>query len=161
MKTVMSFVFTILFANNTFAAASNQVPASGELMCRSKAKEIAASTYSGCMNEYNTAQVNAIREAYQKDLAAVKAKYDKKLKALKKGGSANVNANNTANTAPKAAPAVAKQLPTKEVTQTEAAPVIAPTSDEPVVALKPANDVPLGVESALEDQNEISETTAQ
>ncbi|WP_413574740.1 hypothetical protein ACLVWU_10965 [Bdellovibrio sp. HCB290] len=159
MKTVLSFFFTILFANNTFAAPASQAPASGELMCRAKAKEIAASTYSGCMNEYNTAQVKAIRDAYQKDLAAVKAKYDKQLKALKKG-SANVNTNNTANT-PKAVPAVAKELPTKTVTQTEAAPVIAPTSDEPVVALKPANDVPLGVESVIEDQNEISETTAQ
>ncbi|WP_413581783.1 hypothetical protein [Bdellovibrio sp. HCB288] len=162
MKTVLSFVFTILFANNTFAAAANssQVPASGELMCRSKAKEIAASTYAGCMNEYNTAQVNAIREAYQKDLAAVKAKYDKKLKALKKGSPANVNANNTAVPA-KAPSAVAKQLPTKTVAQSEATPVITPVSEEPVVALKPANDVPLGVESDLIDQNEISETTAQ
>jgi Skp family chaperone for outer membrane proteins len=158
MKTVLSFVFTILFANNTFAAA-NSSSASGEVMCRAKAKEIAASTYSGCMDEYNTAQVKAIREAYQKDLAAMKAKYDKKLKALKKGSS-NVNATNTANAA-KPAKGVAHELPSKTVNQSETAPVISPTSEEPVVALKPTSDAALENEAVLPDQNDLNETTAQ
>lgn len=158
MKTVLSFVLTILFANTTFAAAP-QSSSSGEVMCRAKAKEIATSAYSGCMNEYNTAQVKAIREAYQKDLAAVKAKYDKQLKALKKGSS-NVNANNTA-TPVKSPKGLAKELPAKAVNQTETAPVIAPASDEPVVALKPASDSALENEAAIQDQSEFNETTAQ
>ncbi|WP_413557315.1 hypothetical protein [Bdellovibrio sp. HCB209] len=158
MKTVLSFVLTILFANTTFAAAP-QSSSSGEVMCRAKAKEIAASTYSGCMSEYNTAQVKAIREAYQKDLAAVKAKYDKQLKALKKGSS-NVNANNTASPA-KQSKGVAKELPMKAVNQTETQPVISPVTDEPVVALKPSSDSALENEATIEDQNEINETTAQ
>ncbi|QLY24016.1 hypothetical protein [Bdellovibrio sp. KM01] len=158
MKTVLSFVFTILFANNTFAAA-NSTPASGEVMCRAKAKEIAASTYSGCMDEYNTAQVKSIREAYQKDLAAVKAKYDKKLKALKKGSS-NVNANNTANAA-KPSKGLAKELPAKSVNQSETTPVNMNTSDENAVVATQSSDAALENEAALSDQNELNETTAQ
>lgn len=157
MATVLSFVFTIFFATNTFAA--NSTPASGEVMCRAKAKEIAASTYSGCMDEYNTAQVKSIREAYQKDLAAVKAKYDKKLKALKKGSS-NVNANNTANGS-KPAKSVAKELPTKAVDQSDTLPVNLRTSDENAVAAQNSSDAALENEVALPDQNDLNETTAQ
>ncbi len=158
MKTVLSFVFTILFANNTFAAA-NSTPASGEVMCRAKAKEIAASTYSGCMDEYNTAQVKAIREAYQKDLATMKAKYDKKLKALKKGSS-NVNATNTANGA-KPAKGVAHELPSKAVNQSETIPVNMNTSDENAVVAHQSSDAAPENEVVLPDQNDLNETTAQ
>lgn len=155
MKTVLSFVFTIFFANNTFAAA-NSSSGSGEVMCRAKAKEIATSTYSNCMEEYNTAQVKSIREAYQKDLAAMKAKYDKKLKALKKGSS-NVNANNSA----KPAKGVTQELPTKSVSQSETAPVNMRTSDENAVAAQQNSDAALENEVALPDQNDLNETTAQ
>ncbi|UYL07827.1 hypothetical protein B9G69_012300 [Bdellovibrio sp. SKB1291214] len=158
MKTVLSFVFTILFANNTFAAA-NQTSSSGEVMCRAKAKEIATSTYSTCMDEYNTAQVKSIRDAYQKDLAAMKAKYDKKLKALKKGSS-NANANNAAKTT-KQSKGLAKELPAKTVNQSETGPVNMNTSDENAVAAHQASDAPLENEVALPDQNDLNETTAQ
>jgi Skp family chaperone for outer membrane proteins len=157
MKTVLSFVFTIFFANNTFAAANQST--SGEVMCRAKAKEVATSTYSGCMDEYNTAQVKSIRDAYQKDLAAMKAKYDKKLKALKKGSS-NVNANNTANPA-RPAKGLAQELPTKAVNQSETAPVNMRTSDENAVAAQAPSDAAPENEVALPDQNDLNETTAQ
>ncbi len=71
-----AFVFTFLFSH--LALAEN----SFELTCRTKAKELAAETYKGCMTENRQVQLETIRKEYKEELANLKNQYDKKLKKL-------------------------------------------------------------------------------
>lgn len=71
-----TFVLSFLLSQGAFAEASFEV------MCRSKAKEIAAETYKGCMTEYRQTQLEQIRKEYKEELSQLKNQYDKKLKKL-------------------------------------------------------------------------------
>jgi hypothetical protein len=70
------FVFSLLLSKTGFAQASYEV------MCRNKAKEIAADTYKGCMTEQRQSQIEQIRKDYKEKLSNLKNHYDKKLKEL-------------------------------------------------------------------------------
>lgn len=140
MKTIFSFIATVLFSANGFGQTSS----SSEVMCRGQAKEAAMQTYSSCITVARNNQVDEIRKNYQKELAAVKAKYDRELKKMG-AGSNKKSAKNAAPTVkevraaalpPKATKGLAKELPTKQVIQTEALPVqTAPTEDTKVVSV--------------------------
>ncbi len=71
-----TFFFSFLLSQGVFADASFEV------MCRGKAKEIAAETYKGCMTEYRQTQLEQIRKEYKEELSQLKNQYDKKLKKL-------------------------------------------------------------------------------
>lgn len=85
MKTVLSVVITLLLQSNNTLAASGS--GSIEFMCKAKAKEVAAETYSGCINDNKQAELERIRKEYQAELAKVKAKYNSELQSL--GGGSN------------------------------------------------------------------------
>lgn len=70
----------LLLAMTSQALASNG--GSIEFMCKTKAKEIAAETYKGCVLENKQAQVERIRKEYQSKLAELKSQYNNELKQL-------------------------------------------------------------------------------
>ncbi len=71
-----TMVFSLLFSKVAFA--QNSV----EMSCRSKAKEIAAETYKGCMTEMRQSQIEQIRKDYKEKLTDLKSHYDNELKKL-------------------------------------------------------------------------------
>ena len=71
-----TLVFSLLFSK--VALAQN----SSEMSCRSKAKELAAETYKGCMTEMRQTQVEQIRKDYKEKLSDLKNHYDNELKKL-------------------------------------------------------------------------------
>lgn len=79
LKTV--FVLGLLSLSNTALAASG----SFELMCRNRAKEIAAETYKNCVTENKQTQIKEVRKEYEQELAAVKNRFENKLKKISKG----------------------------------------------------------------------------
>lgn len=80
---VISFVILGLFglASSALAATSGSV----DLMCRSKAKEIAAETYKNCVTDIKQSQVKNLRKEYETKLAALKKHYDNELKKISSG----------------------------------------------------------------------------
>lgn len=77
--------FTIIVV---FYAYTQSVNASSlDLMCRNKAKEIAAETYKSCITESKQAQVSSLRDEYKAKLAELKDHYDGELKKISSGQS--------------------------------------------------------------------------
>lgn len=89
LKTVL--VLGILSISNSSMAATGQ--GSFELMCRNKAKEIAAETYKNCVTDAKQSQIKEVRKEYEEELAAVKNRFENKLKKISKGESAKANAS--------------------------------------------------------------------
>lgn len=71
-----TLVFTLLFSK--VALGQN----SSEMSCRSKAKELAAETYKGCMTDMRQTQIEQIRKDYKEKLSDLKSFYDNELKKL-------------------------------------------------------------------------------
>lgn len=76
------FLLGILSISNSSMAATGT---SFELMCRNKAKEIAAETYNNCVTENKQSQIKEVRSEYEAELAALKKRMDAKLKKISKG----------------------------------------------------------------------------
>lgn len=72
-------VGVIYFILGSTAFAQNS---SVELICRSKAKEVAAETYKGCVTELKQAQIEKIRTDYQSKLKELKDYYDGELRRV-------------------------------------------------------------------------------
>lgn len=53
-----------------------------ELVCRSKAKEVAAETYRGCVVDARTTQIDQLKKDYQEHLRVMKEVYERQLKQL-------------------------------------------------------------------------------
>ena len=83
-------ISNMLSATGLFLAAfllsqlGSAAEGSFEVMCRNKAKEIAADTYKGCMTENRQTQLEQIRKEYKEELSNLKNQYDKRLKKLSK-----------------------------------------------------------------------------
>ena len=122
--------FTIVsaFFALTFVTVSTQAQNTGDLTCRSKAKEIAARSYSNCVTEARNMQIDQIRIEYQKQLTDLKAKYDKELKKVNgsvgaisesnevskaKTKPARSSVDASTGSAPKPTQGIAKSLPTR------------------------------------------------
>lgn len=84
------FLFSFLLCN----AASAQ--GSFEMSCRTKAKELAAETYKGCMTDARQTQIEQIRKDYKEKLSELKSHYDKELKKLSTNQEAGIGAGNGA-----------------------------------------------------------------
>ncbi len=69
-----------LFSFLLFKTASAQ--GSFEMSCRTKAKELAAETYKGCMTDARQTQIEQIRKDYKEKVSELKSHYDKELKKL-------------------------------------------------------------------------------
>lgn len=76
------FLLGMLSVSNSSMAATGT---SFELMCRNKAKEIAAETYNTCVTENKQSQIKEVRNEYETELAALKKRMDAKLKKISKG----------------------------------------------------------------------------
>ena len=88
----------LAMASQATAAGTNSI----EFMCKTKAKEIAAETYKGCVTENKQAQVERIRKEYQTKLAELKNQYNSELKQLspKKAGKSSAVLETTASEMP-------------------------------------------------------------
>jgi hypothetical protein len=75
-----------------FASLSAFAQASYEVMCRNKAKEIAAETYKNCVTEQRQTQLQQIRNDYKEKLAELKNHYDAELKKVSSGKAAATSA---------------------------------------------------------------------
>ncbi|MGZ3795017.1 MAG: hypothetical protein ACXVB1_01550 [Pseudobdellovibrionaceae bacterium] len=151
MKT---FLNNTLFLTLTFwTVIGHSQQTSSELMCRTKAKEIATQTYSGCVTEARNTQIDQIRKDYQKQLSELKTKYDRELKkATGKGlptASKATPALTTASTGskPKATSGIAKTLPTRKEVRNMAPPVtqeptLTPDSTNPPAETEPTQNEP-------------------
>lgn len=69
--------FLSLVTTKAFAQAP-----SFEVMCRQKAKEIAAETYRGCVTENKKTQIEQLRNDYQSRLKALKDEYETEIQRL-------------------------------------------------------------------------------
>ncbi|MBC7419360.1 MAG: hypothetical protein H7328_01410 [Bdellovibrio sp.] len=109
----LSLLTGVLVAVNLGSFAHAQNSSSSEFQCRSKAKEIAAETYKGCMTDQRQAQLEQIRKDYKEKLSELKSHYDKELKKLSNGKtSAAVSAPEaSAKSAPQEATIELKKLP--------------------------------------------------
>lgn len=74
---------TLLMLNGQSALSAKTN--STEMMCRNKAKEVAAETYKNCVTEVKQSQVQNIRKEYEQKLNALKKHYDEELKKIAKG----------------------------------------------------------------------------
>lgn len=81
MKKFVNKTSVFLLAWISSAAMAQQM-SNSENSCRAKAKEIAAQTYSTCITESRTAQMDQIRKEYQQQLSDLKARYDKELQKM-------------------------------------------------------------------------------
>lgn len=103
-----TIIFALILQSNSALAATAAAGGSIEFMCKAKAKEIAAETYSGCINDNKQAELERIRKEYQAELAKVKAKYNSELQGLKKG-------KTKASAAASAPSAALKDMPAKKM----------------------------------------------
>jgi hypothetical protein len=71
-----------------------------EFSCRTKAKEIAADTYKGCMTEQRQSQLEQIRKEYKEKLSELKSHYDKELKKMSGGKSTEPSESPTTDVVP-------------------------------------------------------------
>jgi hypothetical protein len=53
-----------------------------QLQCKAKAKEVAQSTYTSCLNEAREAELEKVKQDYKEKLDKLKSYYDKKIKTL-------------------------------------------------------------------------------
>lgn len=82
-------IIVVLYAYTQSVSANGMVAAnagsSTDLLCRNKAKEIAAETYKSCITESKQAQVSSLRDEYKAKLAELKDHYDGELKKISQG----------------------------------------------------------------------------
>jgi hypothetical protein len=93
----VSLISLYLVAPLAFAQNNSSMPASYELTCRAKAKEIAAETYRGCITESKKTHIEQIRNEYQQKLKALKDEYEMEVKKLtgQNSGSSQITTQDT------------------------------------------------------------------
>ncbi|HEY8272315.1 MAG TPA: hypothetical protein VIG33_15595 [Pseudobdellovibrionaceae bacterium] len=149
MKVLANHILFLTFTFWTVIGHSQQL--SSELTCRTKAKEIATQTYSGCVTEARNSQIDQIRKDYQKQLTELKAKYDKELKKVSGKGLTAVTTAATGSL-PKAAKGVAKTLPTRKEVKNVAPPVSQIAQEDKTVTIPdPSTPASGGDESTQND----------
>ena len=112
------------------------VQAEYELVCRSKAKEIAAQAYRSCITENKTAEIEKLRKEFQEKLKTLKADYDAEIQRL--GGkvkpSTAKNAVRKSQARMKAkSPAVSNAIVEEDGMSVEMKPVVPATQDDSVM----------------------------
>ena len=85
-------IFSLIAGLSLGAKAIAQSVGSYELMCRAKAKEIAADTYRNCVTENRNSEVEKLKKDYQERLRSLKDDYEKEIDKL--GGKASVKKSN-------------------------------------------------------------------
>ncbi|AZZ36681.1 hypothetical protein CIK05_07730 [Bdellovibrio sp. qaytius] len=91
-NTVLKSVFALAILSISISSMAAVGGGSFELMCRSRAKEIATETYKNCVTENKQTQIKEVRKEYEQELAAVKNRFENKLKKISKGESAKSEA---------------------------------------------------------------------
>lgn len=102
MKSVLKYGAISFMILGVFGLASQATAtargSSVELMCRNKAKEIAAETYKNCVTDVKQTQVKTLRKEYESELKALKSRYEKELKKLSNGTSSDMTATKVQST---------------------------------------------------------------
>ena len=102
--TVAMLILSLIFA----AKAARAAESSGDLQCRSKAKEVALQTYQGCVSE-KTTRLKDLKQRYKERMAELKAEFQTQLDEI-----------NGKSTAPKAAVKPATKSEAQSQTKTGA-----------------------------------------
>jgi len=89
-KSSVLLLLSAFISNSAFAANSI------ELMCKSKAKEIAADVYSSCVTEAKQTQLKSLRKEYEEKLTQLKSHYDKELKKISTGQAGSTKVESSA-----------------------------------------------------------------
>lgn len=148
MKTVLK-ILSIMAASYLLAAQTVRAQSDIELTCRSKAKEVAVETYTGCVSEGRKARLSEIRSNYKAEVATVKAKYDQMLKDMSASGSAKAAPAKKAKaaTAPartgraeKPTAGVARSLPAKQNDNGPALPIATESDEQAVVTMDSSSE---------------------
>jgi hypothetical protein len=100
MSNIFSSIFLGLFL---FGSASYAENPPFEVMCRQKAKELAAESYRGCITENRKVQIEQLKNDYQQRLRSLKDEYDGEIKKMS-GASTSTAPVSTATVAPTTAP---------------------------------------------------------
>lgn len=113
-KSILAFLLL-----TSFSLGANAATEEFDVMCRIKAKEIAAEAYQGCVTEAKAQQVDQLKKDYQDKLRKMKEEYESELKRLGNNKSnqssaaatptKKMNKKNRSSTPNK----LAKSLPTK------------------------------------------------
>lgn len=150
MKTVFSFLITVLFSANAFTQTA------AELSCRAQAKEIAMQTYSSCITQARNNHVEEVRKNYQKELADLKAKYDRELKKMTGGKPATASAPTKVKQMPASRPVkgIAKELPVKATVEADTAPV-QNVSEETTKVVAVSSEDASGIEKEASDADQV------
>ena len=77
-KITQCFSIAIIGMALSTVAQANEI----ELMCKSKAKELAAAAYKDCLSENKQAEIQRIRSEYQAQISDLKSKYNSQLEKL-------------------------------------------------------------------------------
>lgn len=78
IKLLKNYIF-ILFLTHQIVDAN---PKQAETVCKAKAKEIAQMTFSSCIEEAKSHELDRIKSEYKDKLSQLKKYYDKKIKSL-------------------------------------------------------------------------------
>lgn len=129
MKKSMLAGFAVLMSGTLALAQAPEAP-EYELVCRVKAKEVAAEAYRGCVTEARTNQIDQLKKDYQEKLRTMKDEYERELKRLSSGAAAL----STGSATPKKS---SKKLATKAKSKSKATAQKGPV-EEMSVELRPA-----------------------
>lgn len=160
-KIYFYFMNALIVSILTSLAVHASAQSSGELSCRSKAKEIAVQTYSSCMTEARNTQIEDLRRSYKEDLANLKNKYEQEMKKMGATNGGGKTASKKKSSAPtvkemnasKPTKGIARSLPTKKASG--GALPIHNVSDETKVVAVDASDYsshPVEQEAASADR---------
>jgi len=84
MKNLSKNILQLAVMSFVFLSSVNSSAQDYENTCRIKAKEVATKTYTNCVGEYKSTQLEKIKRDYQTQLKTLKDKYESEL--LKLGG---------------------------------------------------------------------------
>ncbi len=165
MKTAIMGILGVMTVSSLALAQGQSTPPEYEVICRMKAKEIAADTYRGCITNARSQQIDQLKKDYQEKLRAMKQDYESELKRLGNGRTAAappakkapgkkaarnktpaLTAKPVASAAPQpAAPQPVAPQPAIEEMSVELRQAPTPTSDESMLDIPdpmPIEDVP-------------------
>jgi hypothetical protein len=79
---MQKFLGLLIFFTALFSQANILQGQKIQLQCKEKAKEIAQSTYTSCLNEARETELDKVKQDYKEKMEKLKSYYNKKIKTL-------------------------------------------------------------------------------
>jgi hypothetical protein len=98
-KLIGFLIFSLALINhNSHIAHANSLQSQKiQLQCKEKAKELAQSSYTSCLNDARQAELDKVKSDYKEKLDKLKNYYDKKIKSLSPNESDSKTATASSN----------------------------------------------------------------